>query len=608
MTDQKRTQLKVFVLVSAWIGLLAIVGPGFLKRVEFLLSDRLLVQHAAYSQADERIVIVDVDDYSIETMSDYAGRWPWPRSIHAELIEMIHAAGARVLAFDIFFSERDLYRLDDDAYFSEAVAGTSAWLPALLLNATNHRTGTPIAPIAELLGAVPGPLANPEARAVMLLPKAVTREVWRSGLINSAADHDGVIRRYPLWQDHEGWKLPGLATRIAESLGARVPEQQYMVLNWQGDGPQSHRSYSYADIYAGLLKNDPEVTRIFRDSIVFIGASAAGLHDLEITPVSNVHLGTQVLATAVDNLVNGEYLFAVPAYVQVLIGLAMILVLAVISSRVRSIWLIFVSALLLSLSLVAGSYLLLAVGWAVPVALALLSSWTFLFLVEALKYGRERRRRQRALGLFGRFLDPVVVDALAESEQMQAAFEPRICEITVLFADIRNFTKLAETHEAAEVMEMLNAYYRRQVDVVFRHRGTLDKFIGDTLMAFWGAPVDNPDHATVAVRAAMDMSAALDRFREEGGFGELDIGIGVHTGTAMVGMIGSERRYDYTVIGDTVNLASRIEGQTKDRARILVSGTTHAACAGRFQFRDHGTVQVRGREEEVHLYEPTAIL
>ncbi len=606
MSEQGYLNLKVFILVAAWMALLSVVAPGFLARVESLLSDRLLVQHARGNRPDERLIIVDIDDYSIEVMSEQAGRWPWPRSLHAELIEMLHAAGARVLVFDILFSEADLYRPEDDAYFSEAVARTSAWLPSLLLNVRDHGKGTRIAPLTEALGATPGPPAVAEARAVLLLPRAVETSAWRTGLINSAPDHDGVTRRYPLWQDRQGWKLPSLATRVAGSLGAVLPGQREIVLGWQGDDPYGYPSLPYADVFAGLLANDAQLAGRFRDRIVLIGASAAGLHDIEVTPVSTVHLGTQVVATAIDNLLNREYLVEAPAYVQVLVGLGMIIVFAGVSSRVRSVWRVFGAALALSLVVVGGSYAMLNQGWLVPVALALLSAWTFLFLVESLNYGRERLQRKRAFALLGRFLDPVVVGTLSSTETVEAAIEPRNCEITVLFADIRNFTEFSEAHPPEVVMAILNAYYRRQIEVIFRHRGTLDKFIGDTLMAFWGAPVDNPDHAATAVRAALDMSAELDDFRREGWFAELDIGIGLHTGTAMVGMIGSRQRYDYTVIGDTVNLASRIEGQTKDRARILVSGATHAACAERFRFRDHGSVHVKGREEEVHLYEPIA--
>jgi adenylate cyclase len=179
--------------------------------------------------------------------------------------------------------------------------------------------------------------------------------------------------------------------------------------------------------------------------------------------------------------------------------------------------------------------------------------------------------------------------------------------VTVLFSDIRGFTTLSERKTPQEIVDLLNRYFSLQVEVIFRHQGTLDKYIGDAIMAFWGAPTDQPDHAQRALAAARDMTEALARFRAGlGAAGEqFDIGIGLNTGEAVVGFIGSPaHRQDYTVIGDTVNTASRIEGATKGRARVLVSEATRAAVGAGFQFRDHGLVALKGKEEKLRLYEP----
>jgi adenylate cyclase len=176
----------------------------------------------------------------------------------------------------------------------------------------------------------------------------------------------------------------------------------------------------------------------------------------------------------------------------------------------------------------------------------------------------------------------------------------------VLFSDIRGFTSLSETAAPEEVVALLNRYFTRQVEIIFKHGGTLDKFMGDGIMAFWGAPTAYPDHARRAVAAALEMSAALDEFRGELGTlgAALDIGIGLHTGNAVVGFIGSEERLDYTAIGDTVNSASRIEGLTKGVSRILVSKTTREAAGEAFDWLDHGQHRAKGRGEELHLFQP----
>lgn len=604
MTDQTFPRMQILLVFLTCLFVLGATYSGLLKPLDNLLSDRLLVLNAGNNVSDERIVIVDIDDYSIQSLEQYAGRWPWPRSLHAELIELLHAAGTRALVFDVLFSERDLYRPEADAYFSEAVEATSAWLPSLILDTRDRSEGMRFAEIAQALGARAGSGANPDASLVMLLPRAVDREFWKSGLINFEADGDGIGRRYPLWIEREGWRLPMMVARIARSLGAELPDRQSVVMNWQSADPRTYKALSYADVYRGLLEEDENVLESVRDRIVFIGASAAGLHDIDVTPISGLHHGTQILATALDNLLNDEYLTAPPWYAQAILGVGMVLLIAGAWWFTRLVWVTVVVALLLSMIVTMVCYGLIIDGLVMPFATALLASWVYVLLSEFMEYRRESQMRQHALRVFGRFLDPVVVEALAESGSTESALEARSCEITVLFADIRDFTRLSEEHEADAIMRLLNEYFSCQLEVIFKNLGTLDKFIGDALMAFWGAPVDNPDHAASAVRAALEMSAALDDFRKVSGFPDLNIGIGVHTGTAMVGMVGSDQRYDYTVIGDTVNLASRIEGHTKDCARILVSAATRKACGDRFRFEDRGLFKIKGREEDVRLYEP----
>jgi adenylate cyclase len=229
------------------------------------------------------------------------------------------------------------------------------------------------------------------------------------------------------------------------------------------------------------------------------------------------------------------------------------------------------------------------------------------FWVSALvSYLAEKATREHAIALFSRFLDSRVVGELIASGEIDLNKPAEAREITVLFSDIRGFTTLSESHDAAYIVQLLNRYFTLQVEIIFRHGGTLDKFIGDAIMAFWGAPANDPEHARHAIEAALEMSQALEKFKLElkDLNANFDVGIGIHTGSAVVGFIGSASRLDYTVIGDTVNLSSRIEGLTKDKARILVSDSTRAACAEYFNFIEHGSHSVKGREQAVHLFEP----
>jgi len=220
----------------------------------------------------------------------------------------------------------------------------------------------------------------------------------------------------------------------------------------------------------------------------------------------------------------------------------------------------------------------------------------------------EMGQRRHVQAMFSRFVDPRIVQDLSEAAQVAEAEVSASREITLLFSDIRGFTSLSEHRKPEEIVNILNRYFEMQVEVIFRYQGTLDKFIGDAIMAFWGAPIAQPNHAVLAVEAALGMADALQRFADdmarEDPTAKFDIGIGVHTGSAVVGFLGTSRRLDYTAIGDAVNLCSRIEGCTKGIARVLVSESTRAQCGETFVFIDRGDFEVKGRDQAVRLFEP----
>ncbi|MGB8518033.1 MAG: adenylate/guanylate cyclase domain-containing protein, partial [Gallionella sp.] len=222
------------------------------------------------------------------------------------------------------------------------------------------------------------------------------------------------------------------------------------------------------------------------------------------------------------------------------------------------------------------------------------------------EYLREKASREQTVRIFSRFLDPRVVESLVAQGETPQSLSSQARDITVLFSDIRGFTTMSESHTPEQIVTLLNRYFSLQVEIIFRHGGTLDKFIGDAIMAFWGAPQDDAKHAEHAVAAAIEMEQCLLKFKlelgEEGR--DFDVGIGIHSGRAVVGFIGSDERLDYTTIGDTVNLSSRIEGLTKGVARILVSSDTVERCGDAFDFTPTGSYKVKGRVQEVELFSP----
>ena len=574
--------------------------------LENRLLDGFVRWHAARLAPDPAIAIVDIDEKSLAAMQKEAGRFPWPREVYADLVLGLAAQKPRAIVFDLMFSEPDRFRPESDRAFVEAVAPLgNVYFPMLKLDRRDDANGVSAAELGPLLGLVRRPGADPDTRIAVVPPLALPFELWRGGPINFLEDEDHVGRRYLLRTVIGGWELPSLPARLAFDLGYGVPDADDFRLAWRGTARGLPRA-SFSDLYEdfGRAKRTRPQDE-FTGKIVVIGAAAPGLGDLRVTPLSNTQPGVEILATAIENLKNGRAMRAAPGWAPFAAALLLLGLLAAAFARNTGANRIAVGlggATLLALGaswFAAGQLLLL------PLLAPLAAAWLLYFAAAIAAYLRERRAREAAIAMFSRFVNPHVVKQLMERGGLEGAGKTR--EVTLLFSDIRGFTTLSEARPPEEVVAILNRYFTLQVEVIFRHGGSLDKFIGDAIMAFWGAPLDDPEHAKNAVACALDMADTLLAFREElGGVGErFDVGIGVHSGPAVVGLIGSEKRREYTSIGDTVNLASRIEGLTKEAGRrILVSRETMERCAGAFDFVSCGTFQAKGRAQAVELFEP----
>src|SRR6266581_3816234 len=584
---------------------LELFGLHLLKPFENRLVDAFVRNQAASATPDSDLVIVNIDEKSLFNMQKDAGRWPWPRSVHADLIDGLSAQKPRAIVFDIMFSEPDLQPQGDQALAQAAAKYRNVYFPMLRLDPRDDPRGDPIAEVAPLLGMMRGPNADPKARIAVVPPRALPPELWRTGTINFVEDYDGVGRRYTLRTRIAGWELPSLPARLAFDMGFPVPDTDDMVLAWRGKGGD-FRQVSYSDLYEEFNRSKrTRPANEFTQKIVIIGSAAAGLQDLRVTPLGSLHPAVEILGTAIENLKNNRHMQVAPRWWAAAIGISLVFLLYLafqrgLDARVTGIGLAALTAGLLFASYAAVKSLLLT-----PLLTPLVSAWTFYVAASLSEYLRERRARREAVALFSRFVNPEVVKQLIERGGIQGAGQQR--EVTLLFSDIRGFTSLSEKRRPEEVVTLLNRYFSLQVDVVFHHGGSLDKFIGDCIMALWGAPLDDRDHARRAVACALDMADTLAVFKREFGEGakDFDVGIGVHSGPAVVGLIGSEKRREYTAIGDTVNLASRIEGLTKDaKRRILVSRDTMEQCADAFDFVSCGTFPVKGRAQPVELFEP----
>lgn len=594
----------VLCLMLCALALFEVTTWHKLDALDNRVGDALLRWHADSRKPPDDIVVVDIDQVSLVNpqMLDVAGKWVWPRVIHAEMISALVAQQPRAIVLDLILTQPDRFRPENDVELAKALAFEHAFIPMVLEENTEQKAPLKMAPPA--MGIRPLENASPDAAYGIEGPLSLPPEVWRTGYINFIKDRDGIGRRTEVGRESEGWWIPHIIGRVADALQLPQPKRPGFRLNWYGS---DFTRISYADAYLATQSGDRKLPFDARGKIIVIGATASGILDFVPTPMDATTPGPFVLATGLANLQNNEWLreappWANPTLVLVLIfGLALAFVV-----RVSPTWVV-TGYGVLAAAAIGGSVVALQeanVYW-MPVSSLVLGA-VALLAFGLLSSRLEMGQRRHVQAMFSRFVDPRIVQDLSETVAEAEVSASR--EITLLFSDIRGFTSLSEHRKPEEIVNILNRYFEMQVEVIFRHQGTLDKFIGDAIMAFWGAPIAQPNHAVLAVEAALGMADALQRFADdmarEDPTAKFDIGIGVHTGLAVVGFLGTARRLDYTAIGDAVNLCSRIEGCTKGIARVLVSESTRAQCGETFVFIDRGDFEVKGRDQAVRLFEP----
>lgn len=643
----RRPTFGVLLTLAACAGLLG----GWSMPVSDAL-DRLIYDARVNSQAaafDERVVIVDVDERSLVE----EGRWPWPRDQIATLVErIVDRGGASVLGLDTLFAEADRTPGADDAlaamlrdrpvvlgyYFSSDRGGIIAGqLPVPVMSAQSF------AQSGHQITTWNGYGAN--------LP-VLQQAAGAAGFFNPMVDHDGVVRALPLLAEFDGQVYESLVVAmLRRHLGGASLALTDRTLRLHGprgraelplstgvsalvpfagrdpavarfaeptlgfDGaplrPARFAYVSAADILADRV--DPSV---FKDRIVLLGTSAPGLTDLRATPVQSAFPGVEIHATLLSGALTpastpikwrSHTSLATAAVVVGVLGVALAFILPSIGA---------VGAVVIGVVVSVGLWLFASTAWArdgmvLPIASGLLLIAVLVGFNLAAGYFVERRARRAVASLFGEYVGPALVERMMRDPRRYSVVTSENRELTMLFVDIRGFTQIAENMHPEELREYINDFLTAMTEVVHRYGGTVDKYMGDAVMAFWGAPMEDPQHADHAVAAALSMLEEVRRLNlanELRGLPMLNVGIGINTGEVRVGDLGSRLRRAYTVIGDAVNLASRLEAFTKQFDAPIIVGETTATQARGHSFSPLGREKVPGRVEPVQMFTPVSVV
>ena len=653
------------------IALLHAVGAvhwSMLQRLDDFIYDARLTATMPMT-LDDRIVIVDIDEKSLSEV----GRWPWSRNKLAKLVDNLFDQQAALVAFDVVFAEADgssglgqlneLARTDfkDQPAFAERMRQLQ---PSLDYDGVFAKSlqGRPVVmgyylssdQDARASGVLPAPVLT----QADTLGRQVTATLWTgygsnietlataaplAGHFNPVIDTDGVVRALPLLAEYKGEYYESLSLAVfrlltgmpnvsiafsnesylsrnkqgldrvllkqgEKTLGIPVDDRVTTLVPYRGRAGKNGGSYHYVSA-ADVLKNKLPVDSI-KGKIILVGTTAPGLLDLRVTPVSETYPGVEIHANLISGLLDGQIRvqpdFSVGYDVAMLVLAGLLLAIGLpLLSAVRAVMLsVFVIG-----GLVAANFALyFTAGWVLPLAGALVMAVTAFTLNMSYGYFVESRSKRELANLFGTYVPPELVDEMVKDPDhysMKAVNR----ELTVMFCDMRGFTKMSETMEPVQLQELLTGVFTRLTALIRANRGTIDKYMGDCVMAFWGAPVESVQHAHLAVKSAMEMAHAvreINRDHRERGLPEIDIGIGLNTGSMCVGDMGSNIRRAYTVIGDAVNLGARLEGLSKAYGvDIVVSEATKNQTTD-VAWQELDRVRVKGKEQAVAIFWPVA--
>ena len=625
--QHKRRQVLAISLAAVFIALAA-RAMGWLAPFENTLWDYRVALLADPAEHDPQITIVLIDQSSLDWAEESNGlSWPWPREMYTAITDFCIQGGAKAVIFDMLFSEASLYGPTDDERFASALKKGTTVGAVVLSDTQGDQRRWPPGVENPVNTAAAGSWGQEHLRAAFPVDTLATA-FGALGSVVATPDSDGILRRVRLLSRFDGRVLPTLSlaallrTRPAAysqkenafCLGGRctpLDGNGHAVINFHGPSQTYDSLNAAAIIQSKLLRDSGEHGSVepgrFRGSYVFVGVSAPGLMDLKSTPVQGVYPGVEVHATVLDNLLHDDFVsmtpFAPMAALLLLLTLAATAGIRYHGTLLQA-SLYPLGALLLLAGAGAAAYRYGAWLELAPSLLALVLASLAAFGLNYLIEGRQRRFIRSA---FAQYLSPQVIETLiAQPETLKLGGKRET--LTLFFSDIEGFTTISTQMDAERVAQFLNDYLGLLSDAIMALGGTIDKYEGDAIIAFWNAPLPQREHAELAVTAALKCQQLLEArnpyYLETYGHA-VKTRFGIHTGEVIIGNLGTEKRFDYTFIGDAGNLAARLESANKQfGSYVMISETTRSALPDTFYCRPLGTISVVGRDAPIRVYEP----
>jgi adenylate cyclase len=637
----KRVKMKKVLYFITFFGVVGfnifsyLFYPSSLQIFDNKLRDEMFLIRGEINTTNS-VVIVDIDEKSLKTL----GQWPWSRDVISQILINLTNSEALIVGLDLFFAERDTkspyflakkYNLniaadDYDQLLAEVLANTPTIL-GYLFDFEKNLT-------KNILPNIPAIFIQRNKKDDFLLKAKgyignipiLQNNTYSAGFVNMIPDIDGVVRNVPLLIEYDDIIYPSLAFemfRIASGnrrvvidyseagiedikLGNyKIKTDRFgrIFINYRGD--KNRFTYiSAIDIYENNFDKN-----LIKDKFVLIGTSAGGLFDLRVTPFNTVYPGVEVHANIIDNLIKGDLLVKpdmgelIDIIVMFIVGLIVFVVFYFLSAVLATSLVIF----MIIGYFIFSYYLMFYYGYIVNVFLPIVEIIVLVIIFGAINYFLESKKAETLKHAFAKKVSANVMNELISHTQ-DDILAPRDKDITIFFSDIRSFTSISEKlANPTKVIQLLNLYMTPMVENITIHKGTVDKFIGDAIMAYWNAPVDIENHADEAVSSAIEQIKILKKLNKQikKEFDlEIDIGIGINSGIATIGEMGSSGRADYTVIGDNVNLASRLEGLNKVyHSHILISEFTYELLKKDYIIREIDLVRVKGKSKPVKIYQ-----